>query len=189
MRSHSAAAVFLVLCGAASAQTHVPPVTPTPILCPGMAGLEIGFDRALAFQRMQRTEPNKQVVRDVRVIHTPLGRPWTVEVTFDSEAESAKVVRLHYIIRPVAGLIDGILERYKKGTPVPSEPGMSYWEVPNCGVRIRYRMQLSEAQQPMTEEMWVEPLSAALPSGTKGASQPQPKKKPGRAVADKTPTP
>jgi hypothetical protein len=141
------------------------PSQPTPPPCPGMAGLEIGQTRTFSFERMAQREPAKKTVtRELKVVHTPAGRPWTVDVTYSSEAPDARVVALHYLLDPPSGLYEGILDRYGKGTPVASEPGMSSWDVPFCvgattGVRLRYRMGMSSAQR-RVEELWVEPLSA-----------------------------
>ncbi len=153
--------------GAASAQ-------PTPPPCPGMAGLEIGQTRTFSFERMALHEPSKKtVVRELKVRHTPEGRPWTVDVTYASDALDAKVVALHYLLDPPKDLYEGILDRYGKGSPVSSEPGMTSWDVPFCvgattGVRIRYRAGMSE-KQGRFEEMWVEPL--AKPAAAKKAKK------------------
>ncbi|MFI5120025.1 MAG: hypothetical protein ACHQM4_06400 [Thermoanaerobaculia bacterium] len=151
--------------GANASGTGAPAPQPTPLPCPGMAGLEIGQTRAFSFERMALHEPSKKTVtRDLKIVHTPEGRPWTVDVTYASDALDAKVVALHYLLDPPSGLYEGILERYGKGTPVASEPGMSSWDVPFCvgattGVRLRYRMGMSERQR-RVEELWVEPLTA-----------------------------
>ena len=113
--------------------TGAPAPQPTPPPCPGMAGLEIGQTRTFSFERMALLEPAKKTVtRDLKVVHTPAGRPWTVDVTYASDALDAKVVALHYLLDPPSGLYEGILERYGKGTPVASEPGVSSWDVPFC---------------------------------------------------------
>lgn len=151
--------------GATSPGTGAPAPQPTPLPCPGMAGLEIGQTRTFSFERMALHEPAKKTVtRDLKIVHTPEGRPWTVDVTYASYALDAKVVALHYLLDPPSGLYEGILERYGKGTPVASEPGVSSWDVPFCvgattGVRLRYRMGMSEKQR-RVEELWVEPLTA-----------------------------
>jgi hypothetical protein len=151
--------------GTAAPGTGAPVPQPTPPPCPGMAGLEIGQTRTFSFERMALHEPAKKTVtRDLKVVHTPAGRPWTVDVTYASDALDAKVVALHYLLDPPSGLYDGILERYGKGTPVASDPGMSSWDVPFCvgattGVRLRYRLGMSERQR-RVEELWVEPLTA-----------------------------
>jgi hypothetical protein len=133
---------------------------PTPLPCPGMAGLEIGQTRTFSFERMALREPAKKTVtRDLKIVHTPAGRPWTVDVAYASDALDAKVVALHYLLDPPSGLYEGILERYGKGMPVASEPGVSSWDIPHCGVRLRYRMGMSDKQRRM-EELWVEPLTA-----------------------------
>jgi hypothetical protein len=151
--------------GATAPGTGARAPQPTPLLCPGMAGLEIGQTRTFSFERMALHEPAKKTVtRELKIVHTPEGRPWTVDVTYASDALDAKVVALHYLLDPPSGLYEGILERYGKGTPVASEPGVSSWDVPFCvgattGVRLRYRMGMSEKQR-RVEELWVEPLTA-----------------------------
>lgn len=144
-----------------------PAAQPTPPPCPGMAGLEIGQTRTFSFERMALHEPSKKtVVRDLKVLHTPEGRPWKVDVTYASDALDAKVVALHYLLDPPSGLYEGILERYGKGTPVASDPGVSSWAVPQCGIRLRYRVGMSEQRH--VEEMWVEPLAKPAPAKKKG---------------------
>jgi hypothetical protein len=78
-------------------------------------------------------------------------------VTYDSDALDAKIIALHYFLDPPSGLYNPLLERYGKGTPVASEPGMTSWEIPHCSVRLRYRMGMSDKQRSV-EELWVEPL-------------------------------
>jgi hypothetical protein len=151
--------------GAPAPGTGTPAPQPTPAPCPGMAGLEIGQTRTFSFERMAIRDPAKKTLtRDLKVVHTPAGRPWTVDVTYASDARDAKVVALHYLLDPPSGLYEGILERYGKGTPVASEPGMTSWDIPFCvgattGVRLRYRMGMSDKQR-RVEELWVEPLAA-----------------------------
>jgi hypothetical protein len=151
--------------GANASGTGAPAPQPTPPPCPGMAGLEIGQTRTFSFERMALHEPAKKTItRDLKVVHTPEGRPWTVDVTYASDALDAKVVALHYLLDPPSGLYEGILERYGKGTPVASDPGVSSWAVPFCvgatkGVRLRYRTGMSDKQR-RVEELWVEPLTA-----------------------------
>jgi hypothetical protein len=147
--------------------TGVPAPQAPPLPCPGMAGLEIGQTRTFSFARMALKEPAKKTVtRDLKVVHTPAGRPWTVAVTYASDALDAKVVALHYLLDPPSGLYEGILERYGKGTPVASESGVSSWDIPPCSVRLRYRMGMSEKQR-RVEELWVEPLTARSSSARK----------------------
>ena len=151
--------------GANASGIGAPAPQPTPPPCPGMAGLEIGQTRTFSFERMALHEPAKKTItRDLKVVHTPEGRPWTVDVTYASDALDAKVVALHYLLDPPSGLYEGILERYGKGTPVASDPGVSSWAVPFCvgatkGVRLRYRTGMSDKQR-RVEELWVEPLTA-----------------------------
>lgn len=147
--------------------TGSPAPQPTAPPCPGMAGLEIGQTRTFSFERMALHEPAKKAVtRDIRIVHTPAERPWTVDVTYASDALDAKVVALHYLLDPPSGLYEGILERYGKGTPVASEPGVSAWAVPQCGIRLRYRTGMSDKQR-RVEELWVEPLAKSAAPGKK----------------------
>jgi hypothetical protein len=150
--------------------THdAPAAQPTPPPCPGMAGLEIGQTRTFSFERMALHEPSKKTLaRDLKVLHVPEGRPWKVDVTYASDALDAKVVALHYLLDPPSELYEGITERYGKGTPVASDPGMSSWAVPQCGIRLRYRRGMSENGQRRVEEMWVEPLAKPAPAKKKG---------------------
>lgn len=154
--------------GPTPAGTGSPAPRPTPPPCPGMAGLEIGQTRTFSFERMARLEPAmKSVTRDLKVVHTPAGRPWIVDVTYASDALDAKVVSLHYLLDPPSGLYEGILERYGKGTPVPSEPGVASWDIPHCRVRLRYRTGMSDKQR-RVEELWVEPLVKSVAGKKKG---------------------
>ena len=154
--------------GEAPPGTGSPAPRPTPPPCPGMAGLEIGQTRAFSFERMALHEPAKKTVtRDLKVLHTPAERPWTVDVTYASDALDAKVVALHYLLDPPSGLYEGILERYGKGAPVASDAGASSWDVPQCGVRLRYRTGMSEKQR-RVEELWVEPLVKSAAGKKKG---------------------
>jgi hypothetical protein len=151
--------------GAAAPGTGAPAPQPTPQRCPGMAGLEIGQPRALSFERMAKLDPAKKTVtNDLKVVHTPAGRPWVVDVTYSSDAANAEIAALHYLLDPPSGLYEGLVERYGKGSPVTSAQGMTSWDVPFCvgatmGVRLRYRMGMSEKQH-RVEELWVEPLTA-----------------------------
>jgi hypothetical protein len=148
--------------------TATPGQKPTAPPCPGMSGLEIGQTRTFSFERMALHEPSKKtVVRDLKVLHTPEKRQWTVDVTYSSDALDAKIVALHYLLDPPSGLYDGILERYGKGTPVASEPAVSSWDIPHCGVRLRYRTGISDKQR-RVEELWVEPLPKPAPARKKG---------------------
>ena len=152
----------------AGSASGAPAAQPTPPPCPGMAGLEIGQTRTFSFERMALREPAKKTVtRDLKVLHTPESRWCTVDVTYSSDALDAKVVALHYLLDPPSNLYEGILERYGKGTPVASDPGVSSWAVPQCGVRLRYRMGMSDKQR-RVEEMWVEPLAKPAPPKKKG---------------------
>lgn len=150
------------------------PQQPSPIPCPGMGGLEIGQTRTFAFERMAKLEPGKaKVVRDVKVVHKPEGRPWVITATFDSDAADAKVLGLYYYVDPPSGIGDALRERYGKGTVTPPAADQTYWDVGSCGVRLKYRARMNEKQRPI-EELWVEPTPAkqapakAAPAKKKG---------------------
>jgi len=169
MRASSLLAATFVLAGTALGQTPAegPAPSPTPIPCWGMAGLEIGMDRITAFQRMARLERDKaEPTHDLKVLHTPRGRPWTVEVTFDGTDDKARITLLHYSLAPPQDLVKALLERYGRTAVSPVDPTSTYWNDTRCGLTIRYKPILSEAGQPIQEEVWVEPLAA------KGAKKP-----------------
>jgi hypothetical protein len=141
---------------------------PSPAPCPGMGGLEIGQTRTFSFERMAKLEPGKaKVSRDVKVVHRPAGRPWTITVVYDSDAADAKVVSLYYLVEPPSGIGDALAERYGKGTPLPGDPTVRYWDIGSCGVRLRQRARMNEAQRPL-EELWVDPIPAK-PAPSKAA--------------------
>ena len=157
--SHMTRAAFAasVLCLAYNVAFAAPAPQPTPAPCPGMAGLAVGQTRTFSFERMARLEPSKKTIaRDTRVLHKPEGRPWTVDVTYGSDALDAKVVALHYLVDPPSGLYESLLERYGKGTPDPMEEGTSAWSVSQCGVHLRYRT--AESNGHRVEELWITPL-------------------------------
>lgn len=147
------------------------PAAPSPAPCPGMGGLEVGQTRAFSFARMARLEPDKaNVTKDLKVVHRPQSRPWTITVTYESESADAKVTGLYYLIDPPSGIGDALSERYGKGVTLATDPSVSYWDIGSCGVRIRYRARMNERQRAI-EEMWVEPIPA------KQANQNQQKRK------------
>jgi hypothetical protein len=133
---------------------------PSPAPCPGMGGLEIGQTRTFSFERMAKLEPEKaKITRDVKVVHRPAGRPWIITVVYDSDAANAKVVGLYYLVEPPSGIGDALAERYGRGTPVPGDTTVRYWDIASCGVRLRHRSRMNEAQRPL-EELWVDPIPA-----------------------------
>jgi hypothetical protein len=124
-----------------------------------MGGLEVGQTRTFAFERMARLEPDKaKVTRDLKVVHRPTGRPWVITVTFDSDAADAKVTGLYYYVDPTSGIGDALRERYGAGTPVPSDTSQTFWDIPSCSVRLKYRPRMTEKQRSV-EELWVEPMT------------------------------
>jgi hypothetical protein len=146
--------------------------SPAPAPCPGMGGLEIGQTRAFSFERMAKLEPEMaKVTRDVKVVHKPAGRPWIITVVYDSGAADAKIAGLYYLVEPPSGIGDALAERYGKGTLVPGDTTVTYWDIPSCGVRLRYRSRMNERQRPL-EELWVDPIPAkAAPAKTAPAKK------------------
>jgi hypothetical protein len=151
--------------------TPVASAQPSPAPCPGMGGLEIGQTRAFSFERMARLEPERsKVTRDVKVVHKPAGRPWVITVAYNSDAADAKVAGLYYFVDPPSGIGDALRERYGKGSAVSGDPAASFWDVPSCGVRLKYRPRMSESQRPV-EELWVDPIPAKAAVPAKGTQQ------------------
>ena len=162
MRQTTVAAALFAIAPAVASAAGPPPPTPSAagILCPAMSGLEIGQSREAAYESMWRSNPQKPVLgRDVTILHTPRDRRYTVQVTFDSDARDAHVASLYYVFDPPPGLREGISERYGPPTAVSGDASFAVWNVPECGVRIRYRVHLSDGKRPLAEEMWVERLS------------------------------
>lgn len=154
----TAAATLAVLLAA-------PQQSPAP--CPGLGGLEIGQTRLFSFERMAKLEPDKATVtRDVRVVHRPEGRPWVITVVYDSAAADAKIDALYYLIEPPSGLGGALTERYGNGTPMPGDATQKTWDVPSCGVRLRYRSRMDYKARPI-EELWVNQLLSAQASREK----------------------
>ena len=155
-----AAALFAMTPATApAAEPPVPAPSPASILCPAMSGLEVGQSRESAYESMWRSNPRKPVLgHDVSVLHTPRDRRYTVQVTFDSGAPDAHVASLYYVFDPPPGLREGISGRYGPPTAVSGDASLAVWNVPACGVRIRYRVHLSDGKRPLVEEMWVERL-------------------------------
>jgi len=148
---------------ARAAGPAAPSPTPHQILCPAMSGLEVGQTREAAYESMWRSNPSRPVLgRDVNIVHTPRERRYTVNVTFDSSAADARIAALYYVFDPPPGLRNGIVERYGPPTSVSLDEKISVWDVPACGVRIRYRVHFSDAKRPLAEEMWVERLSGKV---------------------------
>jgi len=147
----------------AAAQAPAPPPPAAsaarPVLCPVLSGLEVGQTRATAYQSMWRGNPQKPVLgRDVSVLYTPRERRYSVNVTFDGSASDARIEALHYVFDPPPGLLASLRERYGPETPSSGYPALHNWDVPSCGVKIRYRVQLSEGKRPLLEELWIDRL-------------------------------
>jgi hypothetical protein len=161
MRPTTCIAALLAMAPSAALAADSPAPTPSPagILCPAMSGLEVGQSREAAYESMWRKNPQKPVLgHDVSVFNAPRHRRYTVQVTFDSDAADARVASLYYVFDPPPGLREGISERYGPPTAVSGDASVAVWNVPACGVRIRYRVHLSDGKRPLAEEMWVERL-------------------------------
>ena len=161
MRPTTFAAALLAMTPAAAPAAGPPAPSPSPasVLCPAMSGLEVGQSRESAYESMWRSNPRKPVMgHDVNVLHTPRDRRYTVQVTFDSGAPDAHVASLYYVFDPPPGLREGISGRYGPPTAVSGDASLAVWNVPACGVRIRYRVHHSDSKRPLVEEMWVERL-------------------------------
>ncbi len=143
----------------------MPVVTPRPVLCPGLSGFEIGQRRAVVYDSIARAGPTASVLGpDLSLLYTPRDRRYYVKVTFDAGAPDARVTALHYSFDPAPGLLPGLRDRYGPETAGGGDPGMHVWDVPSCGVRIRYRVQLFEGKTALLEELWIDRLPA---KGTK----------------------
>lgn len=163
MRPILLTALVLALAAPAAAQRQVPlpPATPNPVLCPVLSGLEIGQRRAAAYESIWRgNAPKPALGTDLTVLYTPRQRRYTVTVTFDAGTPDARVAALHYVFDPPPGLLSSIRERYGPETSGSGDPSLHLWDVPACGVRIRYRVQLSQEQHPLLEELWIDRLPA-----------------------------
>ncbi len=138
---------------------HAPQKAPVPILCPAMSGLEVGQTREAAYQLMWRSNPRKPVFgHDRSVLYSPGDGRYAVNVTFDSDQDQARVEALHYVFDPPPGLYESIRNRYGPESTADGGRAVHVWDVPSCGVRIRYRVQLSERQRPLVEELWIDRL-------------------------------
>ena len=165
MRLTFLAAILFAPAAALLAEGPVPAVTPRPILCPGLSGFEIGQKRTVVYDSIGRAGPSAAALGpDLSLLYTPRDRRYHVRVTFDARAPDARVSALHYVFDPAPGLLPGLRERYGPESPGGGDPAMHVWDVPSCGVRIRYRVQLSEGMTPLLEELWIDRLPA---KGTK----------------------
>jgi len=144
---------------AAQAPTPAPTTVAVPILCPAMSGLEIGQTRAAAYELIWRSNPQKPVLgHDINVFYTPREHRYAVNVTFDAGTRDARIAALHYVFDPPPGLLDSIRNRFGPETAGSGDSALHVWDVPSCGVRIRYRVQLSEGRRPLVEELWIDRL-------------------------------
>ena len=165
-------ALFLVLAPLAAGQVPTPITQSAPTLCPAMSGLEIGQSRAAAYDLLWRKSPQKPVLgHEINVLFTPRERRYSVDVKFDDDTRDARIAALHYVFDPPPGLYDSIRTRFGPETAPSGDPALHVWNVPSCGVQIRYRVQLSERQRPLMEELWIDRLPV-LPQ------KPAPRRKP-----------
>ena len=143
------------------------PQQPSPAPCPGMGGIEIGLTRTFTFERMAKLEPAKsKVTRELKVVHKPAGRPWVITVTFDGEGPDAKVAAIYYYVDPPQGVGDALRERYGAGNPVAADASQTFWDIPSCSVRLKYRSRMGDKQHAV-EELWAEPMTAKQAQQTK----------------------
>lgn len=168
MRTTVLAALLFGPAAALLGEGPVPAVTPRPVLCPGLSGFEIGQKRTVVYESIARAGPSGPVLsRDLSLLYTPQDRRYHVEVSFDAGAPEACVTALHYSFDPAPGLLPALRERYGPESSGVGDTAMHVWEVPSCGVRIRYRTRLSEGKTPL-EELWIDRLPA------KGVKAPEP---------------
>lgn len=154
--------LLLAACSAAAQEpSREPRLAPTPhtVLCPVLSGLEIGQRRAVAYESIWCGSDEKPALgKELTLLHTPRARRYTVKVTFEAETPDARVAALHYVFDPPPGLLASIRERYGTETSGSGDPSLHVWDVPSCGVRIRYRVQFTEARRPLVEELWIDRL-------------------------------
>lgn len=159
------ALLLLAPAAALYGQGPSPAPTPRPVLCPGLSGFEIGQPRRVVYESIAQAGPPAGAIRpDLSLFWVPLDRRYRVNVTFDGEVPDAPVTALHYVFDPAPGLLPGLKERYGPETSRGKCPATHVWDVPSCGVRIRYRVELSRGRAPLLEELWIDRLSA---KGTK----------------------
>ncbi len=121
---------------------------------------------------MWRKSPQMPVLgQDINVLYTPRERRYSVNVTFDDNTREAHIAALHYVFDPPPGLYDSIRNRFGPETAPSGDPALHVWNVPSCGVQIRYRVQLSERQRALMEELWIDRLPAP-------PQKPAPRRKP-----------
>ena len=161
MRPKPTRLALLLLAPAAAlyGQVPSPAATPRPVLCPGLSGFEIGQQRRVVFESIPHAGPSPGTLGpDLSLLYVPRDRRYQVNVTFDAGAPDARVVALHYVFDPAPGLLPGLRDRYGPETSKAGEPAAHVWDVPSCGVRIRYRVQLSGGRTALVEELWIDRL-------------------------------
>ncbi|MFI5180232.1 MAG: hypothetical protein ACHQPI_02450 [Thermoanaerobaculia bacterium] len=159
------AILLLAPAAAIRGQGPSPAATPRPVLCPGLSGFEIGQQRRVVYESIARSGPPAGALGpDLSLLFVPRDRRYKVNVTFDAGAPEARITALHYVFDPAPGLLPGLRDRYGPETPAGGDPATHVWDVPSCGVRIRYRVQLSGGNNPLVEELWIDRLPA---KGTK----------------------
>jgi hypothetical protein len=169
MRPTFFAALLFTPAAALLAQGPAAPGTPHAVLCPGLSGFEIGQKRTVVYDSISRSSPAPSALGpDLSLLYTPRDRRYQVRVTFDAQTPDARVTALHYSFDPAPGLLPGLRERYGPESPGGGDPATHVWDVSSCGVRIRYRVQLSDEKTPIREELWIDRFPA------KGLKAPDP---------------
>ncbi|MEO6325892.1 MAG: hypothetical protein ABIT01_14995 [Thermoanaerobaculia bacterium] len=139
--------------------TPMPAPAATPVPCPATTGLVIGQTRLEAYDQLSRTD----FTTELKVHHMPAHNQYHVDITFDGPSKVSKVIGLHYVWNPPAKLHENIEKRYGKPTIAAADSPEDIWNLPACGVRLRYKMLFTAKEStPVQEEMWVEPLSTPL---------------------------
>ncbi len=140
-------------------QRPSPAATPRPVLCPGLSGFEIGQTRTVVYESIARAGPPPGALgKGLSFLYVPRDRRYRVNVTFDAGAPDARITALHYVFDPAPGLLSGLRERYGPETSGGGDSVTHVWDVPSCGVRIRYRVPLSGGKAPLIEELWIDRL-------------------------------
>ncbi len=154
MKTLSLPALAVALALACGALAQKPQATPNP--CALTAGLEIGMPRAQAFENMRFVAKDLKTQNVKTYHHAPEKRPYTVDVTFASEAPDARVTGLHYVYKP-SHVFEALRERY--GDPKTRLSPFSWrWELPQCGTAVVYEAKADAKEMLSAEEVKVEPL-------------------------------
>lgn len=153
--------LLLAVGGSTPTQPAAAPAKPTPVPCPATAGLEIGMPRAAAFDMMRRKNPDLKTTNARSVHHAPAGRPYQVDVTFDSESPDAKIAKLRWVFTP-GKIADEMTRRYGPPADHPSADSM-LWRIDRCGIIAVTRPLRNEQKAVVGDELTEE----ALPTKSK----------------------